>query len=158
MSNTQVKEVKYTDIDKAIVGALANGEELTLAQLAEVTGKDIKAGHVVSAMKKGLIEAAGDVEVMRTSKSKVKAYTYVNNSLNARKEFTDKATEALNYASQMGEAFTIAELNEAFNVKVAPATITSLVKNGNIEVAGEKEVVRPSKTTVKAYRALVTSI
>ena len=154
----EVKEIKYTDVDKAIVKALAGGASMTLAQLSEATGMDIKAGHVVAAMKKGLIEAAEEVEVIRPSKSKVKAYTYVTDALGAKKEFTDKAKEALNYASQMGEAFTIAELNERFGVKVAPASITSLVKNGNLEAAGEREVIRNSKATVKAYKALVDSI
>ena len=73
------KQTVFTQTDKAIVSALKGAADgLTLAELNEVTGMEIKSGHVVGAAKKGLIEVIGEREVERPAKRKVATYVALN--------------------------------------------------------------------------------
>ena len=147
------RKITYNDNDRAIVAALKGAENgLTLAELNEVTGLNLVSGNVVSTIGKGLIEAIGEREIEKASKRKVFTYRFENaNGKADGKAFTELQDAVLKAASGIEGYFTIAELGEAMNTKVAPGVITSLVKNGNLSKGDQVEVIGIGKTKVKVY-------
>lgn len=151
-------KITYTDNDRAIVNALRDSEGLTLAQLCEVTGLKLVAGHIVSAMRKGLIEASGEVEVIKPTTRKVSTYNYVSSDVMNREDgkawtYTDGEKAILNAASSIDSPFTLAQLATAMNVeKVFSGSINGLVKKGNITKGDQVEVPATAKSLVKVYR------
>ncbi len=72
------KIVERSKEAQAVIDTLkASGKDMTLAEIAEASGLDIKTGHLASGKKAGLIEVAGEREVEVTVTKKVHTYRYV---------------------------------------------------------------------------------
>lgn len=151
------RKVTYTDNDRAIVNALRDSEGLTLAELRDATGIDLKPGHVVSAMKKGLIASIGEREILRPSVREVSTYIYVNSdiALNAKGQacnYSEGETNVLKAAAGFDGPFTLAELASAMGLeKLSSGSINGLVKKGNITKGDMREIETQSKSKVKVY-------
>lgn len=154
MANTKIN---YTANDRAIVDALRNAPEgLTLAGLCEATGLELAPGHVVSAMRKGLIASIGEVEVLKEGTRKVSTYNFVTGDVlsNEGKPFnyTDGEKEVLSAAAGIDSPFTLAELATAMNLeKLSSGRINGLVRKGNITKGDMVEVPTTVKASVKVY-------
>lgn len=155
MSNKE-KVVNYTDNDRAIVNALQNGE-MTLAELREATGLDLKPGHVTSAMKKHLIAKAGEREVIRPTTRQVSTYIYVDSEVRSNEKgkaynYTEGELKVLGAAAGIDSPFTLAELAAAMGVeKLSSGSINGLVKKGNITKGDAREIEAQAKSTVGVY-------
>lgn len=151
-------KINYTANDRAIVDALRNAPEgLTLAQLSEVTGLELKPGHIVSAMKKGLATVVNEITIEKPSKRKVFTYSFVtadalSNAEGKAFNYTDGEKEVLNAASTMENPFTLADLAIAMNVeKLTSGRINGLLKKGNIVKGDQITVPCVGKTDVKVF-------
>ena len=72
------KTVNYTDTEKKIVEALASSDgALTLAELSERLGMEIKSGNINALVKKGNVEKSGEREIIVQAKRKVGEYSFV---------------------------------------------------------------------------------
>lgn len=72
------KTVNYTDTEKKIIEALATAESpLTLAELSQKLGMDIKSGNINALVKKGNVEKSGEREIIVQAKRKVGEYSFV---------------------------------------------------------------------------------
>ena len=72
------KTVNYTDTEKKIVDALANADHaLTLAELSEKLGMEMKSGNINALVKKGNVEKTGEREIVVQAKRKVGEYSFV---------------------------------------------------------------------------------
>lgn len=149
--------ITYSENDRAIVNALRDSEGMTLAELREVTGLDLKPGHVVSAIKKGLIASIGEREVLRPATREVSTYVYVNSDIanNAKGQpcnYSENEMNVLRAASGIDGAFTLAELASAMGLeKLSSGSINGLVKKGNIAKGDMREIETTSKSKVKVY-------
>ena len=89
------KQTVFTQNDRAIVNALkGNPDGLTLAELNEVTGLEIKSGHLVGAIKKGLVESIGEREISRPGKRKVATYIFVTAEAMSKEELLQELVKA----------------------------------------------------------------
>ena len=153
------KQTVFTKTDKSIVEALKGAVEgLTLAELNEATGLEIKSGHVVGAVKKGLIEAIGEREVTRPAKRKVATYVFVtadalSNAEGKAFNYTDNEKALLAVAATMEGDFTLAELAVAMNKeRLTSGSINGLVKKGNIAKGeNDRTVDTVAKSSVNVY-------
>ena len=151
------RKVTYSDNDRAIVNALRDSEGLTLSELRDATGLDLKPGHVVSAIKKGLIASIGEREIERPATREVSTYIYVNSdvAINAKGvacNYSEGETAVLKAASGMDGEFTLSELADAMGLeKLSSGSINGLVKKGNITKGGMREIETTSKSKVKVY-------
>jgi hypothetical protein len=156
MANTQNVFTKHA---KAIVDALkGNPDGLTIAELNEVTGMEIKSGHVVGAAKKGLIEVIGEREVERPAKRKVATYVYVTSDVLNKEDgkpfnYTDGETAVLAAAATFEGPFTLADLAVALNKeRMSSGSINGLVKKGNITKGeNDREIATIAKSSVNVY-------
>ena len=151
-------KITYNDNDRAIVNALKGTEGLTLAEINEKTGLKLVSGNIVSAMKKGLIEASGEREVERPVIRPVSTYRFESadvlvNAANGKPfNYTDNERNILGVASGIEGEFTLADLAKAMGLdKLSSGSINGLVKKGNIVKAGTRDVESTSKSTVKVY-------
>lgn len=153
------RKITYSDNDRAIVTALKGAEGgLTLAEINERTGLNLVAGHIVSAMNKGLVEVIGERKVPKTVKRNVFTYRYENsNAKPDGKPFTENQDAVLKGAANFDGYFTAKELSDAMGIKIAAAVINSLVKYGNLSKGGEVEVTSAGEKTNKVY-GFVTDI
>ena len=150
------KQTVFTQNDRAIVKALkGNPDGLTLAELNEATGMEIKSGHVVGAVKKGLIEAIGEREVFRAGKRKVATYHFVtadtlSNAEGKTFNYTDNEKALLSVAATMEGDFTLAELAGAMGKeRLTSGSINGLVnKKGNISKGADRTIEVQVKSTV----------
>lgn len=72
------KTINYTDTEKKIVEALATADcPLTLAELSQKLGMDIKSGNINALVKKGNVEKSGEREIVVQAKRKVGEYSFV---------------------------------------------------------------------------------
>ena len=72
------KTINYTDTEKKIVEALATADcPLTLAELSEKLGMEIKSGNINALVKKGNVEKSGEREIIVQAKRKVGEYSFV---------------------------------------------------------------------------------
>ena len=153
------KQTVFTKTDKAIVEALKGAPEgLTLAELNEVTGLEVKSGHVVGAVKKGLIEAIGEREIQRPGKRKVSTYLFVtvdalSNAEGKTFNYTDNEKALLTVAGSMTGDFTLAELAAAMGKeRLTSGSINGLVKKGNIVKGAEDRTIEVQvKSSVNVY-------
>lgn len=151
------KPVTYTDNDRAIVNALKGTEGLTLAELNERTGMRIVSGHIVSAMKKGLIASVDEREVIRPTTRKVSTYNFASADVLVGENgkaynYTDGEKSILAVAGSIDSPFTLADLAKAMGVeKLSSGSINGLVKKGNITKGDMVEIPAESKSTVKVY-------
>ena len=150
-------KITYSENDHAIVSALRDSEGMTLAELREATGLDLKAGHITSAMKKGLIAASGEREVERPVIRPVSTYSYVTDEVlmgaNGKPfNYTDGEKAILAAAKGIDGEFTLSDLADAMGLeKLSSGSINGLVKKGNIAKAGTRDVESTAKSTVKVY-------
>ena len=146
----------YTENDRAIVNALKGTDGMTLAEI-NATGLEIKSGHIVSAMKKGLIASIGEREVTRPSTRKVSTYNFVTADAQVREngkpfDYTEGESKVLAAAANIDSPFTLADLAKAMGVeKLSSGSINSLVRKGNITKGDQVEVPAIAKSTVKVY-------
>ena len=153
------KQTVFTKTDKAIVDALKGAADgLTLAELNEATGMEIKSGHLVGAIKKGLVEAIGEREVFRAGKRKVATYSFVtadalSNADGKAFNYTDNEKALLAVAATMEGDFTLAELAVAMNKeRLTSGSINGLVKKGNIAKGeNDRTVDTFAKSSVNVY-------
>ena len=153
------KQTVFTQTDKALVEALKGAAEgLTLAELKDATGLEIKSGHLVGAAKKGLIEAIGDREVFRPGKRKVATYVFVTaDALNKEDgkphNYTDNETALLAVAKDIEGDFTLAELAAAMGKeRLTSGSINGLVKKGNIAKGeNDRTIDVMTKSSVNVY-------
>ena len=115
------KQTVFTKIDSAVVNALKGAADgLTLSELKETTGMEVKSGNLVGAVKKGLIEVIGERDVTRPGKRKVATYKFVTADALSNDEgktfnYTDNEKALLEVAAKMEGDFTLAELAAAMN-------------------------------------------
>lgn len=152
------KPVTYSERDVAIVNALKNAPEgLTLAQLSEATGMEIKPGHITGAKRKGLIESIGEVEVIKEGKRKVSTYNFVTADVLNKEDgkphnYTDNEKAVLTVAAGIDSPFTLADLATAMGLdKLSSGRINGLVGKGNISKGEMVEVPCSTKSSVKVY-------
>lgn len=152
MSNKQPKPVTYSDNDRAVAALLADGSEMTLAEINAATGLKLVAGNIVSMIKKHVIRTVGEREITRESKGHVGTYSYAHSDLGSKKQFTEGESEVLAVASSIEGPFTLAELASAMKLeKIGSGRINGLVKNGNLVKGEDREVIRTSKGVNKTY-------
>lgn len=145
MSNTN-KEVTYTEMDKTIYNTLKDADRpLALSEISEAAGVEVKAGHIVAAIRKGIAVKA-DEPVIINKLTKKTACTYLKGTstiddlraANPKMNFTEK--EIALAALLTDEARTASQINEDAGLDAASAfksgTFTSLVKKG-VAVKGE---------------------
>ncbi len=157
MAKDKEKVINYTDNDHAIVNALRGTDGLTLAELSDAAGIELKPGHVTSARKKGLIEVIGTREVLRPSVRKVFTYTLasVDPLMNADGKafsYTEGEMEILKAAAGIDGAFTLADLADAMGrERVTSGSTNGLVRKGNLVKGEPREIMGASKSTVNVY-------
>lgn len=153
------KQTVFTKTDKAIVEVLKGAAEgLTLAELNQATGLEVKSGHLTGAIKKGLIEAIGEREVFRAGKRKIATYSFVtadalSNAEGKAFNYTDNEKALLAVAATMEGDFTLAELAVAMNKeRLTSGSINGLVKKGNIAKGAEDRTIEVQvKSSVNVY-------
>ena len=153
------KQTVFTKTDKAIVEVLKGAAEgLTLAELNQATGLEVKSGHLTGAIKKGLIEAIGEREIFRPGKRKVATYSFVtadalSNAEGKAFNYTDNEKTLLAAAATMEGDFTLAELAVAMNKeRLTSGSINGLVKKGNIVKGAEDRTIEVQvKSSVNVY-------
>lgn len=150
-------QVKYNDNDRVIVATLKGTEGLTLAEINAATGMEFKPGHIVAAMRKGLIESVGEREVLRPSKKTVSTYVFATSDAMVKEDgkphnYTDGERAILAAASSIDSPFTLADLASAMGVeKLSSGSINSLVKKGNITKGEQIVIPTTAKSLVKVY-------
>lgn len=141
-----MEKEKNVELYNAIVAALEGSDKpLSMKEIAEASGFDVKPGHLTSAIKQGLIIKAGDEEYVRPGIRKVGSYVLGEYD----GELSEKEAATVEIAKGFAGSFTNTMLNEAAGHKIV---IGSLVKKGIFVKDGEVEV----PTTSKAKRALYT--
>lgn len=155
-------KINYTENDRAIVKALKGAEgPMTLAQINEaidfkLVNKKIVAGNIVSAMKKGLIAKAGEVDVEKEGTRKVYTYNFVSGDVMTKADgkpfnYTDGEKEILKVASEVDSPFTLETLSEKLGRKVSSGSTNGLIKKGNITKGDQISVPCMVKSTVSTY-------
>ena len=150
-------KTNYTENDRAIVKALKGAEgPMTLAQINEATGLKLVAGNIVSAMRKGLITKAGEVDVEKEGTRKVYTYNFVSGDVMNKADgkpfnYTDGEKEILKTASEIDSPFTLETLSEKLGRKVSSGSTNGLIKKGNITKGDQISVPCMVKSTVSTY-------
>ena len=150
-------KTNYTENDKAIVNALKGAKSpMTLAQINEVTGLKLVAGNIVSAMRKGLIAKAGEVDVQKEGTRKVYTYNFVSSDVMTKADgkpfnYTDGEQEILKTASEIDSPFTRETLAKELGRKVSSGSTNGLIKKGNLTKGGQISIPCMVKSTVSTY-------
>ena len=151
------KQTNYTENDRAIVNALKGAEgPMTLAQINKATGLKLVAGNIVSAMRKGLITKAGEVDVEKEGTRKVYTYNFVSADAMVKADgkpfnYTDGEQEILKAASEIDSPFTLETLSKKLGRKVSSGSTNGLIKKGNITKGDQVSVSCMVKSTVSVY-------
>ena len=150
-------KINYTENDKAIVNALKGAKSpMTLAQINEVTGLKLVAGNIVSAMRKGLIAKAGEVDVQKEGTRKVYTYNFVSSDVMTKADgkpfnYTDGEQEILKTASEIDSPFTLETLSKELGRKVSSGSTNGLIKKGNLTKGNQISIPCMVKSTVSTY-------
>ena len=150
-------KTNYTENDKAIVNALKGAKSpMTLAQINEVTGLKLVAGNIVSAMRKGLIAKAGEVDVQKEGTRKVYTYNFVSGDVMTKADgkpfnYTDGEQEILKAASEIDSPFTLETLSKKLGRKVSSGSTNGLIKKGNLTKGNQISIPCMVKSTVSTY-------
>ena len=150
-------KTNYTENDKAIVNALKGAKSpMTLAQINEVTGLKLVAGNIVSAMRKGLIAKAGEVDVQKEGTRKVYTYNFVSSDVMTKADgkpfnYTDGEQEILKTASEIDSPFTLETLSKELGRKVSSGSTNGLIKKGNLTKGNQISIPCMVKSTVSTY-------
>lgn len=75
--STKKEVVRSVEAEAIIKTLKESAEPMTLAEISEVAGMELKTGHLSSGRAAGLIEAAGEKEVFVYVKKAVKTYRYI---------------------------------------------------------------------------------
>ena len=151
------KQTNYTENDRAIVNALKGAEgPMTLAQINKATGLKLVAGNIVSAMRKGLIVKAGEVDVEKEGTRKVFTYNFVSADAMVKADgkpfnYTDGEQEILKAASEIDSPFTLETLSKKLGRKVSSGSTNGLIKKGNITKGNQVSIPCMVKSTVSVY-------
>lgn len=140
MPKAKETKIVYNEKDRAIVNALKEaGKEMTLAELCEATGMDLKPGNITGTVGKGLIEVAGKREIERDGKRKAATYVLVTADATVKSEKEDKKvmnvyseTETAILNALTNEPQTLAQLSEKLGKTLVSGNINGLVKKGNV--------------------------
>lgn len=149
--------VKFNERDKAIVKVLKDSENgMTLAELIQATGMELKPAHLTSAKTKGLIEVIGEREVERMGKRKVASYVFVSKEPQLKEDgkpfsYTENEQTVLASACQFDKPFTLAELGAFMGKKLTSGSVNGLVKKGNIQKGDQVEAEAIVKASVNVY-------
>lgn len=151
------KSINYTENDRAIVAALKGNEPMSLAEISEATGLNLVPGHIVAAMRKGLIAKAGEREVEKMGTRAVCSYEFVTadalkNAEGKEFNYTDSEKEILAAASEMESPFTLAKLSEVMGRKITSGSTNGLIRKGNIAKGEKVDVETTVKTIVSTYQ------
>lgn len=155
-------KINYTENDRAIVNVLKGAEgPMTLAQINEAIGfrlgaRNIVAGNIVSAMRKGLITKVGEVDVEKEGTRKVYTYNFVSGDAMIKADgkpfsYTDGEQEILKAASEIDSPFTLETLSKKLGRKVSSGSTNGLIKKGNITKGDQVSVPCKVKSTVSVY-------
>ena len=150
-------KINYTANDRAIVDALKGAEgPMTLAQINAATGLSLVAGHIVSAMRKGLIAKDGEVDVLKEGTRKVYTYNFVTADPVMREDgkpynYTDGEKEILAAAASIDSPFTLEALSDKLGRKVSSGSTNGLIKKGNLTKGEQVSVPCTVKSTVSTY-------
>ena len=155
MSNKTTANSVYVD---AIVTALTDAAEpLTIAAISEKAGMEIKPGHIVAALRKGLIvKADEEVEEIRPATKKVNTYKRGSVTLDAftadhpKAKFNETAIALVNTLAD--EPATLEELSKKAGIDFKSGHINSLTRLGIAEKGEEKAVETTKKVKVGAYK------
>ena len=151
-------KINYTENDRTIVNALKGAESpMTLAQINETTNLvKLVAGNIVSAMRKGLIAKAGEVDVEKEGTRKVYTYNFVSGDVMTKADgkpfnYTDGEKEILKVASEIESPFTLETLSKKLGRKVSSGSTNGLIKKGNITKGDQISIPCMVKSTVSTY-------
>lgn len=150
-------KINYTDNDRAIVATLkGSAEGMTLAEINEAAGLKLVPGHIVSAMKKGLIAKVGERDIEKPSTRKVFTYSFataepMNKEDGKPHNYTDSEREILAAAANIDSPFTLQQLSEAVGRKLSSGSINGLIMKGNLAKGDQIAVACMSKATVSVY-------
>lgn len=151
-------KINYTENDRTIVNALKGAEgPMTLAQINETTNLvKLVPGNIVSAMRKGLIAKAGEVDVEKEGTRKVYTYNFVSGDVMTKADgkpfnYTDGEKEILKVASEIESPFTLETLSKKLGRKVSSGSTNGLIKKGNITKGDQISVPCMVKSTVSTY-------
>ena len=149
-------QMKFTKMNQIIVDILKQYPDgLTLAEISEKTGVEVKSGHMKSTGDKGLIEVIGEREVEKISKGKRTVYRAVSfePQLKDGKQvnYTDSEKQILEAIKGFEGDFTLADIGNALNRKLTSGHVSGLEKKGNIEKNGEIQVPVKVKRSVNVY-------
>lgn len=135
------------------VETLKNADKaMTIAEInaASTDGLVVKPGHITSAVKKGFIAVDGEVIVEKPTTKKVATYVFVASpAADAKLEGTGKTV--IDYMTDKTDALTNANISEALGMKVAPGTLTALVKKGYLAKGEDVEIPAIAKSKAKTY-------
>lgn len=142
------KQIVYTEKDRAIVSALQGEPEgLTIAEVNEKTGMDLKPGSFSNAIKKQLIVRVGEREVERMGTREVSAYELITDEVNKGEDgkefnYSDSEKAIMGVLKGATEPMTLAQIAEALGVeKLSSGAINALVnKKGNVRNVGKIKV------------------
>lgn len=152
-------KVNYTEKDVAIVAILKGAEDgMTIAEISEAYGEKVQPGTIAGMVKKGLIAAIGERNVVRLSKRPHTLYNFVTAEALTNAEgkpcnYTDSEKEILKVAATFTEPFTLADLAAAMGRdRLTSGNTNGLVKKGNFTKCAEPRMVNvPSPDTVNVY-------
>lgn len=153
------KEKVYTEMDKSIVKALKSASEgLTIKELSEVLGVEVKPGHMSGAVRKGLVEVIGEREIERPGTRNVTVYKFISGEAFLKADgkpfnYTDNEKAVLEAAATIEGDFTLAELAVVMNrEKLYSGHITSLLKKGNVaKTDSTRQVATVTRDSVNVY-------
>lgn len=152
-------KVNYTEKDVAIVAILKGAEDgMTIAEISEAYGEKVQPGTIAGMVKKGLIAAIGERNVVRLSKRPHTLYNFVTAEVLTNAEgkpcnYTDSEKEILKVAATFSEPFTLADLAAAMGRnRLTSGNTNGLVKKGNFTKCAEPRMVDvPAPDTVNVY-------
>ena len=152
----KAKTINYTEGDRAIVAALKGKDPMTLAQINEAAGTKIVPGNIVSALNKGLISKAGEVEIERDSTRPVTLYSFVTMDVQNRPngkpfEYTDNELGILKVASTFTDYFTLDDLSSAAGRTITSGSTNNLIRKGNLAKGDKVQKPCKVKSTVSLY-------
>lgn len=151
---------KFTpnDNDRLIVSALKGTDGLTIAEVNERLGSSLLPVHFNHARTGGFIEKVGEKEVIKIRPREVGLYSYANHDIALDSKgnactYSDTQMAILDAAKGIDGEFTLASLALAMGVeKVAPGSVTALVKRGNLVKSENKATVNSeSKSTIAVW-------
>lgn len=154
----------FREGDKAIVTALKNTPTgLTLAQIREITGVDLKYANIMSATQKGYITCLGDVTTETSKTREVTTYNFITTDVLAGANgrlfnYSEDEKTVLAAAATINSPFTRDQLATAMNARGIDTLekidfidcIKYLIKKGNFTFNFSEELVTV-KSTSKLY-------